>query len=106
MNPREPNQTSKVLYNKHLEARGVFDNDDTDREPPISPELFTLQQHFFSLERARRYDQGIPQPFTYADVEAYMRVMKVELTAWQVGQLFTMDDYAVLANAKAATKAA
>lgn len=92
--------------NKEWERRGYFDKDDTDREPPISPELFALQQHFFALERGRHYDQGIAQPFTWPDVEAYMKVMKVELTPWQISQLLTMDDYAVLANAKAATKAA
>lgn len=104
MNPREPNTTSKLLVNKEWERRGYFDDDDTDREPPISPELFALQHHYFSLERGRRYDQGIPQPFTYSDLEAYTKMMQTELTPWQVDQLMTMDDYAILANAKAATK--
>ena len=53
-----------------------------------------------------RYDQGIPQPFAWSDIEGYMRVMRVDLSPWQVDQLFTMDDYAILAHGKAATQPA
>lgn len=86
-----------------MEARGLFDRDEHDREPPISPELFALQRHFFCLERGRRYDQGIPQPFSWPDVESYVKVMDTSLTPWQIDQLMTMDDYAILAHAKSET---
>ena len=73
-----------------------------DRQPTLRPELAVLFLWFEKLNRRRRYDMGSPLPIAYEDIEAFGRMMRLDITPLQVEMLTEIDDVYLLAQSKSA----
>lgn len=63
-----------------------------DNAPALPREMRYLWHTFRSLSRARGSTGFGPAPISWADIDAYCRLMRLSLDAWEVEGIRALDD--------------